>query len=175
MLRWLAGSWVLSLAIVSCVQAQQVGCDHVTPASLDAALLTGAAVAPCENAPEATSFFGEIPTLSPAGRGSTGLVFETLIPIDSLQGRRVDPWLGFDKVQHLTFSFLWTIGTQYVLVNKASWSESGALPVSVGASAAAGLAKEYYDWRIGSRHFFSRRDLAADALGILLATGVILL
>ena len=38
----------------------------------------------------------------------------------------------------------------------------------------ARLAKEYYDWRIGPTGYFSRRDLIADATGILLATGLIL-
>ncbi|HRK74207.1 MAG TPA: hypothetical protein PLL64_08020, partial [Rhodothermales bacterium] len=34
-----------------------------------------------------------------------------------------DPWLGFDKVQHLVFSYLLVLGNQYVLVNKIALSE----------------------------------------------------
>lgn len=115
-------------------------------------------------APEAGGEF--VPTPSFAG---------TSFPARSLEQRRKDPWLAFDKVQHLAFSFLWTLGSQYALVNKAGMSERAALPVSAGASAAVGFAKEYYDWRIGPHRYFSRRDLAADAVGILLAAGFVLL
>jgi uncharacterized protein YfiM (DUF2279 family) len=86
-----------------------------------------------------------------------------------------DPWLGFDKVQHLTFSFLWTLGSQYILVNKLDWSEDDALPLSIGSSALVGLSKELYDWRVGPTRYFSKRDLIADGCGILLAVGLILL
>ncbi len=86
-----------------------------------------------------------------------------------------DPWLGFDKVQHVTFSFLWTLGTQYVAVNKGHFSEARALPISAGFSAAVGLSKEYYDLRSGPPNVFSYRDLVANGVGILLAVGVILL
>lgn len=91
------------------------------------------------------------------------------------QRRPQDPWLAFDKVQHVTFSFLWTLGSQYTLVNKAAWSERRALPLSIGISVLVGVSKELYDWRVGSRRYFSRRDLIADAVGILFATGLIVL
>ena len=93
----------------------------------------------------------------------------------SFSRRRADRWLAFDKVQHFTFSFLWTLGGQYALVNKLSWSERDALPLSVGASAALGLAKEVYDVRASPSRYFSRRDLVADGAGILLAVGFVLL
>ena len=86
-----------------------------------------------------------------------------------------DPWLGRDKVQHLVFSGLWTLGTQYALVNKAAWSERRALPLSAGTAGLIGLSKELYDWRHSPSRFFSTRDLVADAAGIALAVGFILL
>lgn len=86
-----------------------------------------------------------------------------------------DPWLAFDKVQHVTFGFLATVGSQYTLVNKADWSERRALPVSMAASALLGISKELYDWRWSRSRFFSTRDLVADALGIALAAGFIAL
>lgn len=86
-----------------------------------------------------------------------------------------DRWWARDKAQHVAFSFLWTLGTQYVLVNKADWSESDALPASVGVTVTVGLSKEFYDWRIGPTGRFSGKDLAANAVGILAAVGVILL
>lgn len=92
-----------------------------------------------------------------------------------LKNRPRDPWLAFDKVQHLTFSFLWTLASQYTLVNKLSLSEGQAVPLSVGSSALIGVSKEYYDWKAGPTSYFSKRDLVADALGIILATGVILM
>ena len=91
----------------------------------------------------------------------------------ALKGRPPDPWLGFDKVQHAAFSFLWTLGSQYTLVNKMDLSEGRALPFSMGSGAAVGLAKEVYDWQRGSHRTFSYRDLAADAFGIVLAAGLI--
>lgn len=85
-----------------------------------------------------------------------------------------DRWFARDKAQHVTFSGLWTLSTQYVLVNKADWSESDALPASMASAAAVGAAKELYD---ASRpaETASGKDLVADAVGIGLAVGVILL
>lgn len=85
-----------------------------------------------------------------------------------------DQWLARDKARHVLFSGLWTLSTQYVLVRKAEWSEGDALPASVATAAAVGIAKEGYDAArpAGSA---SGKDLAADAVGIGLAVGVILL
>ena len=88
--------------------------------------------------------------------------------------QNTDPWLGFDKVQHATFGFLFTLGGQYVLVNKAELSEGDALPLSIGFAVSAGLAKEVWDRRRGTG-VFSVRDLVADGVGILLATTIILI
>ena len=93
----------------------------------------------------------------------------------SFSQRPADPWLAFDKVQHFTFSFLWTLGSQYTFVNKWGLSERGALPLSITSGAAIGLAKEFYDWRVRPSRYFSRRDLVADGLGIALAVGWVLL
>jgi hypothetical protein len=72
------------------------------------------------------------------------------------------------------FSGLWTLSTQYVLVRKADWSEGDALPVSMAASGTVGIAKELYDAsRPGGRA--SAKDLVANAVGIGLAVGVIVL
>ena len=141
---------LLVLAILAAPQALRAQ-SAAPPPSLRAALLYGPAV---------LHTFPQTLPASPPG--------------DTLQPRR-DPWLGFDKVQHLTFSFLWTLGGQYALVNKGSLTEGRALPLSIGLSAGVGLAKELYDWRLGPTAFFSRRDLAADALGVALAAGFILL
>ena len=92
-----------------------------------------------------------------------------------LQGRPTDRWLGFDKAQHAAFSFLWTLSSQYTLVNKFDVSERRALPFSVGSGVLLGLSKELYDGSNAPRNAFSYRDLAADAFGIALAVGLILL
>lgn len=95
---------------------------------------------------------------------------------DSEQRRRLhDPWLGFDKVQHFTFSALFTVGGQYALVSKFDWRERQALPISILSSFTIGLTKELYDWQAGPNRFFSWRDMTANGLGILVATGFILL
>ncbi|MFQ6675105.1 MAG: hypothetical protein ACE5LH_02045 [Fidelibacterota bacterium] len=84
-----------------------------------------------------------------------------------------DPWLAFDKVEHATFSFLWVLSLQYVAVNKLDFTEKEAFPVSFTATALIGLAKEVYDARKPHGRF-SKRDLAADGLGLLLASAVVL-
>ncbi|NOZ03985.1 MAG: hypothetical protein GXO92_05190 [FCB group bacterium] len=84
-----------------------------------------------------------------------------------------DPWFAFDKVQHFTFSFLWVLSTQYILVNKMHLEETEALPLSLTSSAIAGLGKELYDAR-KPNGWFSRRDLVADGCGTLLASAIIL-
>ena len=86
-----------------------------------------------------------------------------------------DRWWAADKAKHVGASFLLTLSSQYVLTEKKGLSEGAALPLSVGLSAAAGLAKELYDRRTAPAYRFSRRDLAADGVGILLAVGLILL
>jgi uncharacterized protein YfiM (DUF2279 family) len=86
-----------------------------------------------------------------------------------------DRWWAMDKAKHLGGSFLWTLSTQYVLVSKADVSELRALPWSVASGAAIGVAKEAYDWRRGPTRHFSWKDLAADALGVALAAGLIAL
>lgn len=87
---------------------------------------------------------------------------------------QTDAWLAYDKVQHLTFSFLWTLSSQYALEQKAGWATGRALPLAAGTSAAIGLAKELYDWKVGPRRRFSYRDLVADGVGIVLAIGFIM-
>ncbi|NBC01292.1 MAG: hypothetical protein GVY15_10595 [Bacteroidetes bacterium] len=88
---------------------------------------------------------------------------------------RADPWVSYDKVQHVTFSALFAVGGQYGLENKLKWARGSALPVSTGAAMAIGIGKELYDWRLGSQRFFSYRDIVANGFGVLLATGFILL
>lgn len=100
---------------------------------------------------------------------------ETPAGLSALKAPSRDPWLGLDKVQHATFGFLWTLGSQYVLVNKIDVSERRALPFSLASSALVGLSKEVYDWRAGPYRRFSYRDLVADAFGMALAAVVILL
>ena len=85
-----------------------------------------------------------------------------------------DRWLGRDKATHVAVSGLWTLSTQYVLVNKAGWTEGDALPASAAAAAAVGVGKELYD-ATRPDGTASGRDLAADAVGIGLAIGVIVL
>lgn len=93
---------------------------------------------------------------------------------DTLRPPLHDPWLARDKAQHLAFSLLWTLATQYVLVSKGGLGERAALPLSAGTAATVGLAKELYDRYHGPTRYFSRRDLVADGVGIGLGTLVIL-
>lgn len=90
-----------------------------------------------------------------------------------LKAQRGDRWTSFDKVQHAAFSLLMMLSGQYLLVNKAGWSESKSLPASIVATAGAVMGKEVYDWRVGPSRHFSVKDLVADGLGITVATVII--
>lgn len=92
-----------------------------------------------------------------------------------MESEKDDRWLAYDKALHFGASFLLTLSSQYVFTAKFGYSEGSALPLSILSTAAAGVAKELYDWRHPERHTPSARDLAADAAGILVAAGVILL
>lgn len=86
-----------------------------------------------------------------------------------------DPWLGRDKALHTGGSFLLTLSGQYVLTAKLAASEGTALPIAAGTTLALGLTKEILDSRRTARPHFSTRDLVADAVGVALAVGLILL
>lgn len=93
---------------------------------------------------------------------------------DTLVVQPHDPWLGFDKVQHFTFSFLWTLSTQYAGETKMEVQKENMVVISVSSSLAVGLAKEVYDSR-KPKGFFSKKDMIADGLGILCAVIIILI
>ena len=86
-----------------------------------------------------------------------------------------DRWLAMDKAKHLGGSFFITLGSQYVFEHKTALRRDPALALSLSTGSAIGLGKELYDRYLGPTRFFSVRDLVADALGLLLAAGVVLL
>ena len=91
---------------------------------------------------------------------------------DSLQKTpNHDPWLAYDKVLHFGISCSLVLSTQYVLENTLNIDRETALPAGITVSAANGVIKEYWDKKTGS--FFSRRDLIADAAGILVGVLII--
>ena len=91
---------------------------------------------------------------------------------DSLQTTpNHDPWLAYDKVLHFGISCSLVLSTQYVLENTLNIDRETALPAGITVSAANGVIKEYWDKKTGS--FFSRRDLIADAAGILIGVLII--
>lgn len=94
---------------------------------------------------------------------------------DSSDGTsETDRWIARDKAQHVVFSGLWTLSSQYVFVNTAGLTEEEALPLSIASSASVGVAKELYDASRPTGQV-SGKDLVANAVGIGLAVGVILL
>jgi uncharacterized protein YfiM (DUF2279 family) len=91
-------------------------------------------------------------------------------------GRRVeDRWRAMDKAKHTGASVLLVLGGQYVFEHKASLERDPALALSLASGAAVGVAKEWYDRWLGPTRYFSVKDLVADALGLLLGAGVVLL
>lgn len=86
-----------------------------------------------------------------------------------------DDWLARDKAMHVGASFLITLSSQYVLESKLELTEGEALPLAATSALSAGVLKEVMDSRRLHSPHFCTRDLVADALGVLLAAGVILL
>ena len=84
-----------------------------------------------------------------------------------------DSWIGFDKIQHATFSFLWVLGIQYIAVNKSGLDENEAFQISFSSSASLGFLKEICDRKKPGGHF-CKKDLIANGLGLVLATAIVL-
>lgn len=117
------------------------------------------------------------PLVEPTFRDSlttAAVGFSLRYPLIAPNGSPPDPWLGRDKAKHVLGSALWTLSTQYILVNKVGWTESNGLPASIASGAAIGITKEVYDASRSGR-VASARDLIADALGIGLAVGIVTL
>ncbi len=87
---------------------------------------------------------------------------------------RNDPWLARDKALHLSYSFLWTLSSQYVLTHKTALSHNEAIPWALTSGFTIGLTKELYDHR-RPQNVFSWRDMTANAVGIGLAAALIVL
>ena len=83
-----------------------------------------------------------------------------------------DSWVGYDKLQHVTFSFLWVLGSQYVAVNKIGMEEHEASRISFSASFSFGILKEMYDRKRPGGHF-CKKDLIANVLGLVLASAIV--
>ena len=97
----------------------------------------------------------------------------TLLPEEPRTPR--DRWLAFDKAKHLGGGFLVVLSSQYVFEGKAALPRDPALALSLTTGVAASLGKEVYDRWIGRTRYFSTKDLVADALGLHLAAGVVVL
>ena len=121
------------------------------------------------------------PRHAPASRGAPRSQFARLdttfarLDTTTASPPGADPWWALDKAKHAGGSFLLVLGGQYVFEQKATLEQGPALALSLGTGAAVGLAKEIYDRRFGPTRYFSMRDLVADALGLLLGAGVVLL
>jgi uncharacterized protein YfiM (DUF2279 family) len=87
---------------------------------------------------------------------------------------RNDLWFARDKALHLSYSFLWTLSSQYVLTHKTALSHNDSLPWALTSGFTVGLAKELYDDR-RPQNAFSWRDMTANAVGIGLAAALIVL
>jgi uncharacterized protein YfiM (DUF2279 family) len=83
-----------------------------------------------------------------------------------------DDWIAIDKLQHLSYSLLISLGCQYILVNKMNNTEKSSLPISSAFSFSAGLLKELNDQK-GKNGYFSLKDMVANFGGIIFAAIVI--
>ena len=109
----------------------------------------------------------------PSSQFSLILFFLLLTPSLAIEkDQPQDKWFAIDKVQHFSYSCLVSLGTQYVLVNKMGRDETSALPVSLGISFTAGIAKEIQDSK-SKNGFFSRKDVVANSMGIIFSVIII--
>jgi hypothetical protein len=142
------------------------------------AVVCGAGPAPGAHAQEraACAEVGAPPTErhAPASRGAPRSQFARL-DTTTASPPGADPWWALDKAKHAGGSFLLVLGGQYVFEQKATLEQGLALALSLSTGAAVGLAKEVYDRYAGPTRYFSARDLVADALGLLLGAGIVLL
>ena len=83
-----------------------------------------------------------------------------------------DDWIAIDKVQHLSYSLLISLGCQYILVNKMNNTEKSSLPISSAFSFSAGLLKELNDQK-GKNGYFSLKDMVANVGGIMVGAIII--
>lgn len=101
-----------------------------------------------------------------------GFTFAQVPAADSSVVKRVqrasDSWFGKDKADHLTFSAALTAAQYYALHREANMSSRRSLQTAVASTALIGVAKEIYD-ATAHKRFASKKDLAADVLGIALA------
>ena len=80
--------------------------------------------------------------------------------------------IGFDKIKHVAFSCLWTLSSQYIMVNKSGFDEHKALSYSVSSSVLIGLAKELNDCQTKEKPF-DWGDIIANGVGIAIAVFII--
>lgn len=81
--------------------------------------------------------------------------------------------IGFDKIKHVAFSCLWTLSSQYVMVNKSGLDEHKALSYSVSSAALVGLTKEFNDKQT-RKIPIDWGDLIANGVGIAIAVFIII-
>ncbi|MBN1893350.1 hypothetical protein JW906_02600 [bacterium] len=77
-----------------------------------------------------------------------------------------DSWTGMDKARHLTASFIITGAAAYWMKHKMNSDARTGLAAGMGFAFSLGIAKEVRDMRKPG-NFFSWKDLAADAAGVL--------
>lgn len=81
-----------------------------------------------------------------------------------------DAWFAQDKMKHMVTSLGLTL-MGYGAVRATGFGHRTAAWLAVGTAAAAGVAKEIYDRTHGRP--FSLRDLAWDAVGVLIGASVV--
>ena len=90
------------------------------------------------------------------------------ICIESIIPRRQaepDRWFAMDKFWHVSASFVTVGATYHLCANRLDMSPPWPTACALGATSGVGVAKEFYDLA-GPTHYFSWKDLAADAFGI---------
>lgn len=99
---------------------------------------------------------------APGCRMAEPTCIESIIPAPRPEA---DRWFALDKFWHVSASFVTVGATYHLCANRLDMNRPWPTTCALGATAGVGVAKELLDWRGPTRHF-SRKDLAADALGI---------
>ncbi len=80
--------------------------------------------------------------------------------------------IGYDKIQHVAFSCLWTLSSQYILENKSDFGQDNALSYSIGSAISLGMAKELNDSHTRKKRF-DWGDMLANGVGIAIAVLIV--
>ena len=111
-----------------------------------------------------------------SSRARQDSLHHVVAPADSVHApiKNKDPWLGVDKMHHLSISAFLVGSQMYVYREHASMDDARALRLAVSTTLLLGIGKELYDG-VSGKGTASFKDLLADLAGIALAASIFMI